>query len=78
MQAIATTLDLRGLACPLPIVRTARAMKDLAPGDLLEALATDPGSVPDFHAWSRSTGHPLVEASEDAGVYRFVLKKREA
>jgi tRNA 2-thiouridine synthesizing protein A len=70
------TLDVKGLACPLPIVKTAKAMKDVPSGDLIEVLATDPGSVPDFAAWAKSTGHELVEHTEEAGVYRFVLRKR--
>jgi tRNA 2-thiouridine synthesizing protein A len=75
---IAKTLDLKGLSCPLPIVKTAKAMKDLAPGELLEAFATDPGSVPDFKAWAKSTGNPLVECDDQGGVYHFVIKKKEA
>jgi tRNA 2-thiouridine synthesizing protein A len=73
--AIAVTLDLKGLSCPIPIVKTAKAVKALQPGDLIEALATDPGSVADFAAWSRSTGNELVEQSEQDGVYRFVIRK---
>ena len=75
--AIARSLDLKGLSCPLPIIKTAKAMKELGPGQLLEALATDPGSVPDFTAWARTTGNPLVETGEQGGVFRFVLKKKE-
>ena len=74
---IARSLDLKGLSCPLPIIKTARAMKELAAGELLEAFATDPGAVPDFKAWSQTTGNPLAESSESGGVYRFVLRKRE-
>lgn len=73
---IAQTLDARGLSCPLPIVKTAQAMKALASGQLLEVLATDPGSVKDFAAWSKSTGNELVEQSTDGGVFRFVLRKK--
>jgi tRNA 2-thiouridine synthesizing protein A len=73
---ITTTVDAKGLSCPLPIVRTAQAMKTLAPGQLLEVLATDPGSVKDFAAWSKSTGHALVDQGVDAGVYRFVLRRK--
>ena len=73
---IARVLDLKGLSCPLPIVKTAQAIKGLASGDLLEALATDPGSVADFNAWCRSTGHGLVEQTETDGVYRFVIRKK--
>ena len=68
-------LDLTGLACPLPIARTAKAVRDLQRGDVLEALATDPGSVPDFEAWCRTTGNELLERTEEAGVYRFVIRK---
>jgi tRNA 2-thiouridine synthesizing protein A len=72
---IAVTLDLKGLSCPLPIIKTAKAAKGLAAGDLIEALATDPGSVADFAAWCRSTGNELVEQGERDGVYRFVIRK---
>lgn len=75
--AIVLSLDLKGLSCPMPIVKTAKAMKTLQPGQFLEVFATDPGSVPDFNAWSQSTGNPLVESTQEGGVYRFVLKKKE-
>ena len=75
--SIALSLDLKGLACPLPIARTAKAMRDLVPGQLLEVFATDPGSVPDFAAWSRSTGNPLLESGEEGGIFRFLLGKKE-
>jgi tRNA 2-thiouridine synthesizing protein A len=75
-QTIVLSLDLKGLSCPLPIVRTAKAMKELASGELIEVLATDPGSVPDFAAWCRSTGHVLVESTLEGGVYRFVVRRK--
>ena len=75
---IARSLDLKGLSCPLPIIKTAKAMKELAPGDLLEAVATDPGSVSDFKAWAQTTGNRLVESSQSDGVFRFVLMKKES
>jgi tRNA 2-thiouridine synthesizing protein A len=74
---IAMSLNLKGLACPLPVVKTAKAIKGMAPGQLLEVFATDPGSVPDFKAWSRATGNPLVESSQEGDVYHFVVKKKE-
>ena len=81
MQTVGTVqisqrVDARGLSCPLPIVRTAQAMKALAAGALVEVLATDPGSVRDFAAWSRATGHRTVEASVEDGVFRFVLEHK--
>ena len=75
-QAITKTLDLKGLSCPLPIVKTAQAMKELSAGDLVEALATDPGSVADFAAWAKTTGNELVEQTAEDSVYRFVIRKR--
>ncbi len=73
---IANHLDARGLACPMPIVKTAQAIAGLSSGQLLEVLATDPGSVKDFAAWSKTTGHEIVEQGEDAGVFRFVLRRK--
>ena len=60
----------------MPIVKTAQAIKTLPSGALLEVLATDPGSVKDFAAWSRTTGNALVEQTVDGGVYRFVLRRK--
>jgi TusA-related sulfurtransferase len=70
---ITKTLDLKGLSCPLPIVKAA---KELASGDLIEALATDPGSVADFTAWCKATGNELVDQTEEDGVFRFVIRKK--
>ena len=69
------TLDLRGLSCPLPIAKTAQAIRSMNAGEVIEALATDPGSVPDFAAWCETTGNELVEHSAVDGVYRFVIRK---
>jgi tRNA 2-thiouridine synthesizing protein A len=73
--AVAQTLDLKGLSCPLPILRTAKAMLQMEPGERVEVLATDPGSVPDFNAWCTKTGNPLVEATQADGVFRFLVEK---
>jgi tRNA 2-thiouridine synthesizing protein A len=78
METVTITrrLDVKGFNCPIPIVKTAIQMKQMASGEMLEVLATDPGSVPDFNAWSNTTGNALIEQSQDGGTYRFVLKKR--
>lgn len=68
------TLDTKGLACPLPILKTKKVLSQLPKGATLEVFATDPGSVPDFQAFAESTGNKLLEHSEQAGVYRFVLQ----
>jgi len=69
------SLDVQGLKCPLPVLRARRAMKDLAAGDILDVSATDPASVADFRAFCETTGHELVAAGEDNGVFRFAIRK---
>ena len=68
-------LDAKGLNCPLPILKAKKALKELEPGQTLQVLSTDPGSVADFQAFSRTTGNELVEHSEEGGVYDFLIKK---
>lgn len=68
-------LDCRGLLCPLPVIRTSNAIKSLAVGQVLELLATDPGSKPDMAAWSKQTGHELLHVQEENGVYRFWVRR---
>ncbi len=68
------TLDLKGLACPLPILKAKKALSELPKGGKLEVFATDPGSVPDFTAFAEATGNALLEHSESKGVYRFLLQ----
>jgi tRNA 2-thiouridine synthesizing protein A len=59
----------------MPIVNTARALRRLPQGSLVEVLTTDPGSVEDFSAWSLMTGNQVLERAPSAGVYRFVVRK---
>lgn len=68
------TLDAKGLNCPMPILKAKKAIATVPAGGTLEVLATDPGSVADFEAFCRSTGHELVESGQDDGVYRFLIK----
>jgi tRNA 2-thiouridine synthesizing protein A len=68
------TLDMKGLACPLPILKTKKALSELPKGATLEVLATDPGAVPDFQAFCETTGNRLIEQDEAGGVYRFVIE----
>jgi tRNA 2-thiouridine synthesizing protein A len=69
-------LDARGLNCPLPILRTKKALNELQSGQVLRVFATDPGSVRDFQAFCKQTGHLLLRSSEDAGQFMFVLQKK--
>ncbi|CAA7626719.1 conserved hypothetical protein [Candidatus Terasakiella magnetica] len=70
-----TVLDVKGLNCPLPILRAKKAIKDLTDGAVLEVIATDPGSVKDFDAFCRQTGNTLLSQAEESGVYTFQIKK---
>ncbi len=69
------TLDVRGLRCPLPILKAKRAIMTVPPGGLLEVLATDTGALEDFQAFAAATGHGLVEYAQMNGVWRFVLRR---
>ena len=69
-------LDVKGLACPMPVLRAKKALKAIDPGEELEVLSTDPGSVKDFDAFCAATGHALVTADETDGVYRYVIRKK--
>ena len=69
-----TTLDVKGLSCPLPVLRAAKAVKGLMEGDLLVVLATDPSASTDFEAFCETTGHELVEHTEKEGVLRIVIR----
>ena len=69
-------LDVKGLACPLPVLRAKKAMRDVPPGEILEVLATDPGAVKDFEAFCEATKHTLVASSEDGGVFIFQIRKK--
>ncbi|MDT8862180.1 sulfurtransferase TusA family protein [Alkalihalobacillus sp. MEB130] len=68
-------LDAKGLACPMPIVRTKKAMMELESGQVLEIHATDKGAKNDLAAWAKSSGHELVSDIEADGVFTFWIKK---
>jgi len=72
------TLDAKGLNCPLPILKARKALKDVAAGETLEILSTDPGSVADFQAFCRQTGNELLESTNDDTVFRFLIKRQAA
>lgn len=70
-----TTLDAKGLNCPLPILKAKKAIGGIEVGDILQIEATDPGAVKDFQAFCRSTGHELVDHSEADGVLIFQIRR---
>lgn len=68
-------LDVKGLKCPMPVLKAKKALEPLAVGDVLEVEATDPGSLADFRAWAKNTGHELLAAEEKGGVYTYRIRK---
>jgi len=75
---ITETLDVKGASCPMPVVKTKSAIDDLAPGEVLEVLATDPGSMSDIDGWATATGGvELVDQSEGDDVYRHYVRRTE-
>ena len=69
-------LDVKGLNCPLPILRTKKALAEMETGKVLRVLATDPGSLKDFPAFAKQTGKELVEQKEIDHVFEFYLKRK--
>jgi tRNA 2-thiouridine synthesizing protein A len=68
-------IDCTGLFCPMPIVKTREAIKQIASGQLLEMLSDDPASEADMKSWAKITGHDLVHVERDGGVFRFLVRK---
>ena len=72
---VAKELDARGLNCPLPILRAKKSMAELAAGEVLKIIATDPGSVKDMEAFCRQTGNELLESGQDGTSFLFLIRK---
>ena len=75
MTTATETLDTKGMNCPMPILKTKKSIKKLSSGDTLEVYSTDPGSVRDFASFCKATGNDLLESGEEAGVYRYLIRK---
>ena len=71
-----TTLDVKGMSCPLPVLKANKALRGMEPGERLRVLATDRAAVADFQAFCRETGHALLAQGEEAGVFSFTIRKR--
>jgi tRNA 2-thiouridine synthesizing protein A len=69
------TLDAKGLKCPMPVVKTSKEIKSISVGGVLEILATDPGSMADITAWTKSTGNELLKAEKDEGTFKFYVRR---
>lgn len=69
-------LDVKGLNCPLPILRTKKALSEMESGQILHVMATDPGSVKDFQAFAKQTGNQLLELSDAGPVFTFYFRRK--
>jgi tRNA 2-thiouridine synthesizing protein A len=69
-------LDCVGLACPMPILKTKKAIDAMETGQVLKMVATDPGSLPDIQAWTAKTGHELLDHEQDGDLFTFFIKKK--
>ncbi len=69
------SLDLKGLLCPMPVVKMAKAIKEVQVGQIIEAFATDPGVMADIPAWTRTTGNELVSLEKQDKVFKFIVKR---
>lgn len=76
MIEFAKDLDAKGLNCPLPILKTKKALAEMASGQILRVQATDPGSVRDFQAFAKQTGNELVQQDKDGDVFTFFMKRK--
>lgn len=73
---IKLTLDCKGLSCPMPMMKLAKAVKELSSGEVLEMLGTDPGTKSDLPKWCEKTGNIMLEGSDlGGGVFRYLIKK---
>ncbi|WP_174613496.1 sulfurtransferase TusA family protein [Virgibacillus ihumii] len=74
MEAV-RVLDAKGIACPMPVVKTKKAMDEINSGEILEVHATDKGAKSDLAAWTKSGGHELVDQTEEGDILKFWIKK---
>ncbi|MFY9331282.1 MAG: sulfurtransferase TusA family protein [Candidatus Nanopelagicales bacterium] len=76
MTDVNKTVDTKGMSCPMPVLMTAKGIKDLASGELMLVEATDAGARSDIPAWAAQTGNELVDSAEDGDVLKFYIRKK--
>jgi tRNA 2-thiouridine synthesizing protein A len=74
-ESVTEVLDCKGMQCPLPVIKTAQAIKGIEPGQVLELLATDPGVEPDMKAWTSRTGNELLGIERDGDVFHVLIRR---
>ena len=71
----AKVFDLKGLACPMPVVKVSKGIKEVAIGEVIEAQTTDPGSLTDFPAWAKTSGNEIVKTEQEDKLIKFYIKR---
>jgi tRNA 2-thiouridine synthesizing protein A len=69
-------MDLKGMPCPMPVVKMSKGIKDVEIGQVVEALTTDPGALADFPAWARTSGNEIVKTDQEGDVIKFYIKRK--
>jgi TusA-related sulfurtransferase len=72
---VVKVMDLTGLACPMPVVKVSKGIKEVQLGEVIEAHSTDPGSLTDFPAWARTSGNEILKTEQDGEVIKFFIKR---
>jgi len=68
-------LDCSGQLCPMPVVKVSKAIKEIQIGQILQRIATDPGAPPDMQAWTRQTGHEMIDSYQQDGKFIFYFRR---
>ena len=73
---VTKTMDLKGMPCPMPVVKVSKGIKEVEVGQVIEAITTDPGSLSDFPAWARTSGNEIVKTEQDDKTIRFYIRRK--
>ena len=68
-------MDLKGLPCPMPVVKVSKGIKEVEVGQVIEALTSDPGALADFPAWARTSGNEILDTVQEDGIIKFFIKR---
>lgn len=72
---IEKTMDLKGMPCPMPVVKVSKGIKEVEVGSVIEAITTDPGALSDFPAWARTSGNEIIKTEQDGDIIKFYIKR---
>jgi TusA-related sulfurtransferase len=74
--SVTKVMDLKGLPCPMPVVKVSKGIKDVAIGEVIKAISTDPGALSDFPAWARTSGNEIVKTEQNGKEINFFIKRK--